>query len=342
MKKKRSLILSVLLFTLFLGGCHYMTIDTAGPNPKLPPYPVTMYPAGRFMLPVPAGLGISSSVFTVNKITIEEIAWKKGRDREEYLKEIWTTVRDREHKTYLGRGKLGPSNQGGWAEEDVSHLFGYPAMLFCYRGKTADHNIDVHIGLPEAILRLTEGRFYPIGKACLNMDSRILNLFKHYRFGNKNVAPDSFFSAGGRVEGLKTWYEQTGVGAKRPASESRPKIYLRFDTLPPVTSKFPKSIYVISGVARKYGMKLHVLRSQKRVLAGMEGLEEVYIGGNKDDDELELTAFWRYQGVRKDPEKPKMVIKMTCPESAKEDALRMWDAIMTKFTTVREYYGSRS
>jgi hypothetical protein len=32
---------------------------------------------------------------------------------------------------------------------------------------------------------------------------------------------------------------------------------------------------------------------------------------------------------------------MTCPESAKEDALRMWDAIMTKFTTVREYYGRR-
>jgi hypothetical protein len=206
----------------------------------------------------------------------------------------------------------------------------------------ADHNVDVHIGLPEAILRLTEGRFYPIGKACLDMDSRILNLFKHYRFGNKNVAPDSFFSAGGRVEGLKTWYEQTGVGAKRPASESRPKIYLRFDALPPVTSKFPKSIYVISGVARKYGIKMHVLRSQKRVLAGMEGMEEVFLLGDKGDDELELTASWRYQGVKGDPEKPKIKIEMTCPESTKEDALRMWDAIMTKFTTVREYYGSRS
>jgi hypothetical protein len=109
------------------------------------------------------------------------------------------------------------------------------------------------------------------------MEDRLVNLFKHYRFGNKNVAPDSFFSAGGRVEGLKTWYEQAGFGAKRPASESRPKIYLRFDSVPPVTSNFPKSINVISGVARKYGMRLHVLRSQKRVLAGMEGLEEVYL-----------------------------------------------------------------
>jgi len=342
MKKHLSLILSVLLFTLFLGGCHYMTIDTAGPNPKLPPYPVTMYPAGRFMLPVPAGLGISSSVFTVNKITIEEIAWKKGRDKEEYLKEIWTTVRDREHKTYLRRGKVGPATQGGWAEEDISHLFGYPAMLLCYNGNMADHNVDVHIGLPEAILRLTESRFYPIGKACLDMDRRILNLFKHYRFGNKNVAPDSFFSAGGRVEGLKTWYEQTGVGAKRPAIESRPKIYLRFDALPPVTSEFPKDIFTRSSVAGKFGIRVHVLRSQKRVLAGMEGLEEVYLFGNKNDDELRLKASWKYPGEAKNPEKPDIGIELTCAESAKEDALRMWDAIMTKFTTVREYYGSRS
>jgi hypothetical protein len=87
---------------------------------------------------------------------------------------------------------------------------------------------------------------------------------------------------------------------------------------------------------------MHVLRSQKRVLAGMEGMEEVFLLGDKGDDELELTASWRYQGVRKDPEKPDIEIELTCAESAKEDALRMWDAIMTKFTTVREYYGSRS
>ena len=74
----------------------------------------------------------------------------------------------------------------------------------------------------------------------------------------------------------------------------------------------------------------------------MEGLEEVYIGGNKDDAELTLTALWKYQGVKNDPAKPKIKIEITCPESAKEDALRMWDAIMTKFTTVREYYGRRS
>ena len=342
MKKSHRLTLTVLLFIHFLGGCHYMAIDTASPNPKLPPYPVTMYPGGRFMLPVPEGLNISSSIFKVNKITIEEIAWKKDRDREEYLKEVWMPVRTEAWERYVEGGKLGPANQGGWTEEDVSHLFGYPAMLLCYNGKMADHNIDVHIGLPEAILRLTESRFYPIGKACIDMDSRILNLFKHYRFGNKNVAPDSFFSAGGRVEGLKTWYEQSGIGAKRPASETRPKIYLRFDTLPPVTSNFPKSIYAISGIVRKYGMKLHVLRSQKRVLAGMEGLEEVYIGGDKDDTELTLTASWKYPGEAKNPEKPDIEIELTCLESAKDDALRMWDAIMTKFTTVREYYGRRS
>jgi len=341
MKKSLSLIITVLLFTFLLGGCHHMTIDTAGPNPNLPPYPVTMFPVGRFMLPVPNGLNISSSIFKVNKITIEELRWKNGRDREEYLKEVWMPVRAEAWERYIEGGKLGPSNQGGWAEEDVSHLFGYPAMLICYRGNTADHNIDVHIGLPEAILRLTESRFYPIGKACIDMDSRLVNLFKHYRFGNKNVAPDSFFSAGGRVEGLKTWSEQAGLGVKRPASESESKIYLRFDSFPPTTSEFPKSVFTGAAVARKYGIRLHVLRSQKRMLAGMEGLEEVYLFGNKDDDELRLNASWKYQGIRGNPEKPDIEIQMTCPESAREDALRMWHAIMAKFTTVREYYGRR-
>jgi hypothetical protein len=339
MKKCLSLIITVLLFIQILGGCHHMTIDTANPNPNLPPYPVTMFPVGRFMLPVPNGLNISSSVFKVNKITIEELRWKDGRDREEYLKDVWKPVRAEARERYIEGGKLGPANQGGWAEEDVSHLFGYPAMLLCYNGDMADHNIDVHIGLPEAILRLTESRSYGIGEECLDMEDRLVNLFKHYRFGNKKVAPDSFFSAGGRVEGLKTWYEQAGLGVKRPASESESKIYLRFDSLPPTTSEFPKSIYVISGVAKKYGMKLHVLRSQKRMLAGMEGREEIFLLRDKDDKEFELTASWRYQGVRKDPEKPDIEIQMTCPESAREDALRMWHAIMAKFTTVREYYG---
>jgi hypothetical protein len=249
-------------------------------------------------------------LFSVYKITIEEIAWKKGRDREEYLREVWTTVRDREHKTYLGN--------------------------------MADHNIDVYIGLPEAILRLTESRSYDIGEACLDMEGRILNLFKHYRFGNKNVAPDSFFSAGGRVEGLKTWHEQASLGATWPAGASRPTIRLSFRTSPSCTLEFPKNVYTGLSVARKHGIRLHVLRSQKRTLAGMVGLEEVYLIGNKDDDELRLSASWKYPGSGKDPEKPDIELKITCPESAKEKALHIWDTVMTKFTTVREYYGRRS
>ena len=106
MNKSLSLIMTALLFTLFLGGCRYMTIDTASQNPKLPPYPVTMYPAGRFMLPVPEGLNISSSIFKVNKITIQEIVWKKDRDRQEYLKEVWMPVRTEAWERYVDGCKL--------------------------------------------------------------------------------------------------------------------------------------------------------------------------------------------------------------------------------------------
>lgn len=78
------------------------------------------------------------------------------------------------------------------------------------------------------------------------------------------------------MEGLKTWSEQAGLGVKRLASESESKIYLRFDSLPPTTSELPKSIYVISGVARKYGMKLHVLRSQKECWREWRGVRKYF------------------------------------------------------------------
>ena len=83
MKERLALIMTVLLCILFLGGYHYMTINTASPNPKLPPYPVTMFPAGRFMLPTPRDTTLVGGTFIVNKITIEEIPWKSGRNREE-------------------------------------------------------------------------------------------------------------------------------------------------------------------------------------------------------------------------------------------------------------------
>ena len=37
-----------------------------------------------------------------------------------------------------------------------------------------------------------------------------------------------------------------------------------------------------------------------------------------------------------------MEIKLICPESAKEDALRIWDAVMKNFDTLRECSGMRS
>ncbi|HCU69298.1 MAG TPA: hypothetical protein DGF30_08740 [Desulfomicrobium sp.] len=342
----RHLLLGVLIafITYFIGAFVPMIIDSAKPDPKLPPLAVDLYPVGRFMFPIPKGMGfkMAGSDFEFNKITIKEIPWKNGVSHEEYLRETWLSVRSVERENYEEAASVGPSTQGGWAEQDVSNLCGHPAMLLCYRGRMADHNIDVHIGLPEVLLRLTESRPYDLGEECRDMEGPILDLFKHYRFGRQNVSPDSFFSAAGRFEGVKSWQEQVGVGVRRPADGSKPKIYLALDSASlSAPDEPPKSIKTLVPWAKINGFYLSILRSQKRVLAGMEGLEEVFLGADNYNEEPQLTASWNFQGTGNDPEKPLMEIKLTCPASAEEDALRIWDAVMTNFTTVREYYGRR-
>jgi hypothetical protein len=331
----------LLALALLIGGCGFPLLDRANPDPKLPPYPVRLNPIGRFMLPVPKGMEVMGTTFKVNDIKIKEIPWKSGVDREEYFRGIWMPVRTEARENYEEAASVGPYTQGGWAEKDISELLGHPAMLLCYKDRQAEHEIDIHIGLPELVLRLTESRFYDIGVECRDMEGRIHELLKHYRYGSRNVHPDSFFSAAGRIEGMKTWHEQAGIGFNCPTSGSS-NIRLFFDTYPSGSPDEPKSILTIMPLVIKYGTKLHVLRSSKRVLAGMEGLEEVYLGGNKEDEELELTASWKFQGAQKDPLKPMMEIELTSPESAKDEALRMWDALMKNFTSVREYYGDRT
>jgi hypothetical protein len=322
-----------------------MILDTANPDQKLPQLSVTMYALGRFMLPVPTGLQISGSLLKINAISIDEISWKKGIERSEYFKSLWTPVRDEARSEYEESESIGPATQGGLAEEDISALCGHPAMLLCYADSMADHYIDVHVAMPEVILRLKEERLYQVGKECLNMEGNILNLLKHYRSGSRNVDPDSFFCVTGRFEGMKTWYEQINVSAYQPGNATVPEISLALNThLYNRATTPPKSFMAAIGVARSVGIDIQFLRSQRRVLAGMDGLEEIFImretkGGDVRSD---MTARWIFEGVAKDHDKPRMDIELTCHPDGKEYALRVWDAVMRNFTTVREFYGRRS
>jgi hypothetical protein len=76
----------------------------------------------------------------------------------------------------------------------------------------------------------------------------------------------------------------------------------------------------------------------------MDGLEEIFIMSETKKGKVhsELTACWKFQGVGKDHDKPNMDIELSCHPDGKEYALRVWDAVMRNFTTVREFYGRRS
>ena len=292
------------------------------------PHPVSMLPLGRFVLPVPRGMETMATWFEVNKITVEEMPWK--------------CVTDRRNLDAL-RESLGPpaglADRGD--ESDVSELCGFPALFHCNRGNMADHNRELHIGLPEVILRLTENRPFDICGPSLTINGPLLDLFRRYRSGSGQAVPDSFFTAAGHIEGLKTWSEQAGISLERPPAGSATRIRLRFATHlfaspcdPPRITQFVRS------VTSKYRISLEILRSQDLVLAGLPGFEEVFILWPKDSDEIpRMTASWVYEGAGGDPERPHVEIKLTCRAEAREEARPMWDAIVANFDSFRRHCG---
>lgn len=313
-----------------------MIPDKALPDPDIPPVPVRMRPLGRFVLPVPEGMELTATWFRINRISVEEIPWRTEPGRRGSLHALRESIGRR-----TGHVPADRPLPGGWEERDASDLCGVPATLLCTNGRTVDHNIDVHIGTPEVILHLLENRPFDICGECLSLNGPILNLFWHYRFGCEKVSPDSFFLAAGRMEGLNTWSEHVGVSVDRPASEGRPRIHLSFSThLFARPCDPPRIVEAVKSVTSKYMVDLEVLRSQERSLAGMKGLEEIYVLSPKDENGekcARLTACWEYQGIGGDPERPHVELKMTCRDDARDDALRMWAAIMTNFDTVRRH-----
>jgi hypothetical protein len=305
---------------------------------------VRTYALGRFMLPVPNGMQISGAFFKINRITILEIPWKNEMDRSEFFDSLWEPVRDAARENYEESADVGSATQGGLAEEDISDLCGHKAMLLCYADSMADHYIDVHVALPEIVLRLKEARFYDIGSECLNMEGNILKLLKHFRFGGKDVNPDSFFSVSGRFEGMKTWHEQANISAYGLENATVSGMSLALNThLYDRATTPPKSFMAAIGVAKNFGITIQFLRSQHRELAGMNGLEEIFIMSETKNGKVrsELTARWTFEGVGKNHDMPRMDIELTCHPNDRDYALRAWDAVMRNFTTVREYYGRK-
>lgn len=316
-----------------------MHIDTAGNDPKLPPLPVVMRPVGRFVLPVPEGMEPSAAWFKVNGIAVDELPWKTGPGHGRGMDALRKSLGS---EAGVAHEITGLSVRERWDETDVTDLCGFPALLRCCNGSKADHNLEVYIGLQDVILRMTENRPFDTCGPCLTINGPILNLFRRYRHGDGNVSTDAFFLSSGMVEGLKIWSEQAGISLERPPSGSLQRIRLRFAThLFSQPCDPPRITEVVKSVTSKYRIELKILRSGERVLAGLKGLEEVYILQPKDKDCSDvprLTACWEYEGAGGDPHKPHVELKLSCRAEAQEDALRMWDAVVANFRSVRERF----
>jgi hypothetical protein len=325
-----------LLSLLFTGGCYVMN------TPQSPPLPVSYFPAGRYLLPVPQSMKYYGMYHTINYVHVEETPWERG-DRAGQFRELWTPVLEEATEKYNRRASLGPSSQGGLAREDVSELFGHEAVLLCYSNDKGGHNIDVFIALPEHILRLTEDRGYDIGEECTDMTDYILDFYSHYRPGWKNSSPDSFLTPKGRLEGLKIVDEYVSASCSRDEVEGRPEIvlsmsesYLRSPSgEAPTISEFRK-------VLKAHGIDLELLRSRQRTVAGIPGREKVFImsDNNNGEPDADFVAKWTSAGEANNLDRPLLTLKIYCDASVKDEAVRLWDTILDNFRTVRDWHES--
>jgi hypothetical protein len=300
---------------------------------------VNLHPVGRFLFPVPSGLEFMGRSVWINDLFIEETDWRPG-DRAQQFRDLWEPVRDKAKKHYDLYEKR-PIVRGGFAHEDVSDLFGHPAVMLCYDGSGGGHWIDTFIAMPDFMLRVKEDRFYEFGQECVDMEGAVLDFFRHYHTDRLNYPPDSFWTDRGWVQGLKVRDESVNAFARRAKTETAPEISLSFYAYmlsrpdsPPIKISSIRKVFEGNGIALK------ILRSRQRSFQGRPGLEEVFIGTMEEAGEVrsELSAKWTIQGEPKNPDKPAITLDMDCSADVKDEALRMWDAVLENFTSIREWH----
>jgi hypothetical protein len=304
-----------------------------------PPLPVTLYPVGRFLFPVPKGLEFQGRIININDMTIEETDWGPG-DRAKQFRDLWEPVRDEARKHY-DVYKNNPVMRGGFVQEDVSDVFGHPAVLLCYSAQNGAHWTDTFVAMPHWILRIKEETAYKIGEECLgDLKGTVLDFFRHYHTDRTKLPADLFWTGRGWVQGLKTWDEDVRASARREQTETAPKISLSlmaFMVFRPVEPA--KSVASIRKIFRAHGAELNILRSRQLPFAGTSGLEEAYVLSKVEQGvrESRFSAKWTIQGEPKNPDRPMIILRMECRTDDHRETLRMWDAVLENFTSIQAW-----
>ena len=332
---RHALCVLAILTLLLTGGCRTMQHATT----SQPPLPVTLYPVGRFLFPVPKGLQFQGRIININDMSIEETDWGPG-DRAKQFRDMWEPVRDEARKHYDAYSHK-PLIRGGFAQEDVTDLLGHPAVMLCYDGQNGGHWIDTFVALPDWILRIKEDRFYEVGHECVDMESVLLDFFRHYHTDRSNLPADLFWTGRGWVQGMKTWDESANAYARRAKTETTPEISLSRMAFTIFRPDEPtKSIASIRKIFKSYGAELNILRSRQLSFAGMPGLEETFVLSpmEKGSRESEFSGKWTIEGEPNNHERPRIVLRMECKTDDPSEALRMWDSVLENFTSIQAWH----
>lgn len=278
------------------------------------------YYMGRFAIDLPAEFQLEIQSQEIRYAEISDFKWKE-RDRAKEREDLWAQKIAKIKKLMLPKGRKqiiieekSLKGIGDWGKA-VEYYGDYRIGDYIYWTVLVDYGES---GMWLTLYGLNNN------KSLKNFN----NILTHYQYGFNDLNKDSFCLNYGRIE--LPYLEQEKTYA-RFAGPMGMKLEIEMHEI----HREPQHGGIISRTAAAMatgfatGIDIKEIRSRERIIAGLDGEEEILKGdeGNKKD----LSFDWEYLGKVESGEQPWIQITVDTEPDNLDEKIRLWDRALDSF-----------
>jgi hypothetical protein len=321
----------ILLITCLTSGCNLREKNAVDKGVH---QAMKTYYIGRFSVAVPAGVEETkgSRLHQLRDIEVSEICWPIGTSPERAREAEWEKFID------MVKTITPPHNK----ERAIISIRDFPEIgkwakgVFYYNdlenNRTAPWSLLMDTGSVGVWLNTDPPVVIEKEMKSNNAANNLTIIGKSYHFMSpKDLKPngDWFYLEHGAINLPYRWQENSEIRF----SGNSPRLIIRIKMDMDIAQErephglIEKTTAAIdSGYAVSANIQMMRIRSQKRVVAGMTGEEEV--DRLRDKDKTTLDFGWEYVGKENSGEYPTTRITMESPDGNLSEKLQIWDAIL--------------
>ncbi|MDD4357874.1 MAG: T6SS immunity protein Tli4 family protein [Smithellaceae bacterium] len=278
------------------------------------------YYMGRFAIDLPAEFKLEIQSQKIRYAEVSDFKWKE-RDRAKERESLWVQKISEIKKLKLPKGKdriiieeVNIPNLGKWAK-GILYYGNYVSPRTLYWTVLLDCG-DTGIWLQIDGIKKDQ------------MSNHFVKLLSHYQYGFDNLTKDSFCLNHGRIE--LPYLEQEDIYA-RFAGPMGMKLEIEMHEI----HREPQYGGIISRTAAAMatgfatGIDIEKIRSRERIIAGLDGEEEILKGD--DGRKKDLSFDWEYLGKVESGEQPWIQITVDTEPDNLDEKTNIWDHALDSF-----------